>query len=87
MKPLPAWTDTSTAGRPQSRRSGPRLEVEAVLNGRLAKGNLRMVVHDLGFGGLLSCVFGVLYVLISLDDHALVAGALSLFAAFAVVMI
>ena len=42
---------------------------------------------DLGFGGLLSCVFGVLYVLISLDDHALVAGALSLFAAFAVVMI
>jgi len=36
---------------------------------------------------LLSCVFGVLYVLISLDDHALVAGALSLFAAFAVVMI
>jgi hypothetical protein len=25
--------------------------VEAVLNGRLAKGNLRMVVHDLGFGG------------------------------------
>ncbi|MEO8481283.1 MAG: PilZ domain-containing protein [Acidobacteriota bacterium] len=51
MRPLPAWTDTSLSGRPQSRRSAPRLEVEAILNGRLAKGNLRMTVHDLGFGG------------------------------------
>jgi hypothetical protein len=34
-----------------SRRETPRLEVEAVLNGRLAKGNLRLILHDLGFGG------------------------------------
>jgi hypothetical protein len=51
MKPVSAWTDTTTLGRPQSRRMAPRLEVEAILNGRLAKGNLRMSVHDLGFGG------------------------------------
>jgi hypothetical protein len=51
MSPLPAWTDPSLPRRSQSRRATPRLEVEAVLNGRLAKGNLRMTLHDLGFGG------------------------------------
>lgn len=52
MRPLPAWPDSRIfSTRPQSRRAAPRLEVEAVLNGRLAKGNLRMSVHDLGFGG------------------------------------
>jgi len=29
----------------------PRLEVEAIINGRLISGNLRLAVHDLGFGG------------------------------------
>jgi len=50
MRPVPAW-ETTNSGQPRSRRAAPRLEVEAVLNGRLAKGNLRMVLHDLGFGG------------------------------------
>lgn len=35
----------------QSRRVTPRVEVEAVINGRLAQGNLRLNLHDLGFGG------------------------------------
>ena len=34
-----------------SRRESPRLEVEAVLDGRLARGNLRLNLIDLGFGG------------------------------------
>ena len=34
-----------------SRRESPRLEVEAVLNGRLAHGHLRLALVDLGFGG------------------------------------
>lgn len=45
------------------------------------------VRRGLAFGGLVACVFGLLYVLISLEDHALLAGSLSLFAALAVVMI
>ena len=34
-----------------SRREGPRLEVEAVINGRLSRGNLRLELVDLGLGG------------------------------------
>lgn len=34
-----------------SRREGPRLEIEAVIDGRLARGNLRLELYDLGFGG------------------------------------
>jgi hypothetical protein len=34
-----------------SRRGGPRLEVEAVINGRLSRGNLRLNLVDLGLGG------------------------------------
>jgi hypothetical protein len=34
-----------------SRREGPRLEVEAVLNSRLLRGQLRLNLVDLGFGG------------------------------------
>jgi PilZ domain len=37
--------------RQSERRSSPRLEVEALINGELARGNLRLVLHDLGFGG------------------------------------
>ena len=37
--------------RHPSRREGPRLEVEAVLTGRLVRGNLQLGLHDLGFGG------------------------------------
>jgi hypothetical protein len=29
----------------------PRLEVEALVNGSLARGNLHVSLHDLGFGG------------------------------------
>lgn len=43
--------------------------------------------RGLSFGALLGCVFGVLYVLISLEDHALLAGSLSLFAALAAAMV
>jgi len=39
------------SGLAASRREAPRLEVEAVINGRLARGNLRLILHDLGFGG------------------------------------
>jgi len=34
-----------------SRREGPRLQVETVLNGRLVRGNLQLNLVDLGFGG------------------------------------
>ena len=37
--------------RQAERRDSPRLEVEAVINGVLARGNLKVVLHDLGFGG------------------------------------
>jgi inner membrane protein len=41
----------------------------------------------LGFGGLIAAVFGLLYVLISLEDHALLAGSLTLFACLALAMV
>lgn len=44
------------------------------------------VARGLGFGALLSVVFGVLYVLISLEDHALLAGSVTLFGCLALVM-
>ena len=34
-----------------SRREGPRLEVEAVIKGRLSQGNLQLELVDLGLGG------------------------------------
>jgi hypothetical protein len=37
--------------RSAERRASPRLEVEAILNGVLAEGNLRLTLRDLGFGG------------------------------------
>jgi hypothetical protein len=46
--PLGAWKPDPTT---MSRREGPRLEVEAVINGRLSRGNLRMDLVDLGLGG------------------------------------
>jgi hypothetical protein len=49
---MDARTDALTPEPPRlSRREGPRLEVEAVLNGRLIRGNLRLNLLDLGFGG------------------------------------
>ncbi len=33
------------------RRTSPRLEVEALIDGELARGSLRLILHDLGFGG------------------------------------
>ncbi|MBK8182550.1 MAG: cell envelope integrity protein CreD [Candidatus Competibacteraceae bacterium] len=41
----------------------------------------------LGFGALLGAVFGLLYVLISLEDHALLAGSVTLFACLALAMV
>ncbi|MDS4042530.1 MAG: cell envelope integrity protein CreD [Candidatus Competibacter sp.] len=40
-----------------------------------------------GFGGLLTAVFGMLYVLISLEDHALLAGSVALFGCLALAMV
>ena len=34
-----------------SRRDGPRLQIEAVINGSLSSGSLRLNLEDLGFGG------------------------------------
>jgi hypothetical protein len=45
------FDDSRGSSRHASRRGAPRLEVEAVINGRLARGNLRLGLHDLGFGG------------------------------------
>ena len=44
-------TGTTPYSLGQSRRESPRLEVEAVLNGRLSSGSLRLNLVDLGFGG------------------------------------
>ena len=46
--PLGDWKPDATG---LSRREGPRLEVEAVINGRLSRGNLRLNLVDLGLGG------------------------------------
>ena len=47
-------------------------------------GSLRWGV---GFGVLLGAVFGLLYVLISLEDHALLAGSVTLFGCLALAMV
>jgi hypothetical protein len=39
------------SSRHHSRRETPRLEVEAILDSALVRGNLRLTLHDLGFGG------------------------------------
>ncbi|RUQ37475.1 MAG: cell envelope integrity protein CreD [Candidatus Competibacteraceae bacterium] len=41
----------------------------------------------IGFGALIAAVFGILYVLISLEDHALLAGSATLFALLALAMV
>lgn len=41
----------------------------------------------ISFGALLAAVFGLLYVLISLEDHALLAGSVTLFGLLALVMV
>jgi inner membrane protein len=48
---------------------------------------LGSVVRGASFGALLAAVFGVLYVLISLEDHALLAGSVTLFGCLALVMV
>ncbi len=47
-------------------------------------GNLRW---GLVFGGLIGAVFGLLYVLINLEDYALLAGSVALFAGLALAMV
>jgi len=51
--------------------------------------DLRFGEHSLGlgFGALLRRVFGILYVLISLEDYALLAGSLTLFGFLALAMV
>jgi len=48
---------------------------------------LRSPRWGIGFGALISAVFGLLYVLISLEDHALLAGSVSLFGCLALAMV
>lgn len=48
---------------------------------------LGSIAWGLGFGALLSGVFGILYVLISLEDYALLAGSLTLFGFLALAMV
>jgi len=48
---------------------------------------LGSMAWGLGFGALLSGVFGILYVLISLEDYALLAGSLTLFGFLALAMV
>jgi inner membrane protein len=48
---------------------------------------LGSLVRGASFGALLAAVFGVLYVLISLEDHALLAGSVTLFGCLALVMV
>lgn len=48
---------------------------------------LGSVVRGVSFGALLTAVFGILYVLISLEDHALLAGSVTLFGCLALVMV
>ena len=48
---LPAPGRTPDPTPDFSRREGPRLEAEAVLNGRLSRGNLQLDLVDLGLGG------------------------------------
>jgi len=48
---------------------------------------LGSVARGVSFGALLTAVFGILYVLISLEDHALLAGSVTLFGCLALVMV
>jgi len=48
---------------------------------------LGSMAWGLGFGALLGGVFGILYVLISLEDYALLAGSLTLFGFLALAMV
>ncbi len=48
---------------------------------------LGSLIRGLGFGALLTAVFGILYVLISLEDHALLAGSVTLFGCLALTMV
>jgi inner membrane protein len=48
---------------------------------------LGSLARGIGFGALLAAVFGILYVLISLEDHALLAGSVTLFGCLALVMV
>lgn len=48
---------------------------------------LRSPRWGIGFGALIGAVFGLLYVLISLEDHALLAGSVSLFGCLALAMV
>jgi hypothetical protein len=62
MRPVDAWRDSRISGGRESRRVTPRIEVEALLNGRLAEGSRPMIVRDLGFGGFClesACAFAV----------------------------
>jgi hypothetical protein len=48
---LPSNSHWASSSNGFSRRESPRIEVEAVLDGKLARGNLRLSLVDLSFGG------------------------------------
>lgn len=52
-----------TSARHEEHRTSPRVEVEALINGAIAKGNLKIILRDLGLGGFsvecpLACLIG-----------------------------
>ena len=57
------------------------------LIGFYVSGILRSVRRGLGFGGALALLYGLLYVLLSVDDYALLMGSALLFGLVAVVMV
>jgi len=58
-----------------------------LLIGFYVSGILRSAWHGLGFGAMLTLLYGVLYGLMSADDYALLMGSILLFGVLAVVMV
>jgi inner membrane protein len=58
-----------------------------LLIGFYVSGILRSARHGLGFGAMLTLLYGVLYGLLSADDYALLMGSILLFGLLAAVMV
>jgi inner membrane protein len=58
-----------------------------LLIGFYISGILRSARHGLGFGAMLTLLYGVLYGLLSADDYALLMGSILLFGLLAAVMV
>lgn len=53
----------ATSARHEEQRTSPRVAVEALINGAIAQGNLKIILRDLGLGGFsvecpFSCTLG-----------------------------